>query len=101
MTVLALRQGDFAHWERRDSLFKVPSPHRCYTRSTILKLALMAVLPPTNCARSLDWLCSGLWRLEREAGAQLEFAARGHGHRDGAELGGVHEAVRSAQVDHV
>ena len=39
--------------------------------------------------------------LEREAGAQLEFAAWGHGHGDGAELGRVHEAVGGAKVDHV
>jgi hypothetical protein len=52
------------------------------------------VRPHTSCARRLH-------DLEREAGAQLEFAAWGHGHGDGAELGRVHKAVGRAQVDHV
>ena len=53
--------------------------------------------------RGTDERCPSLHEscspLEREAGTQLEFAARRHGHRDCAELRSVHEAIRSSQVD--
>src|ERR1700751_3541299 len=39
--------------------------------------------------------------LERKPGAQLDFAARSHGHGDGAELWGVDETVRRAEIDFI
>src|SRR5882724_7840360 len=39
--------------------------------------------------------------LERKSGAQLDFAARSHGHGNGAELRGIDETVRRAQIDFV
>ena len=39
--------------------------------------------------------------LERKPGAQLDFAARSHGHGDGAELRRVDETVRRAEIDFV
>src|SRR5580765_2811317 len=39
--------------------------------------------------------------LERKAGADLDLAAGGHRHRDGAELRSVDEAIGRAQVDFV
>src|SRR3954464_878622 len=39
--------------------------------------------------------------LERDAGAQLQFATWGHRHCDGAELGRVHKTVWRSQVHYV
>src|ERR1700756_570977 len=39
--------------------------------------------------------------LERKPGAQLDFAARSHGHGDGTELWGVDETVRRAEIDFI
>jgi len=60
-----------------------------------------ASVPTRTVLRSYTGRAPRLRRLEREAGAQLEFASWGHGHGDGAELGRVHKAVGGAQVDHV
>src|SRR5216683_566298 len=39
--------------------------------------------------------------LERKSGTQLDFAARSHGHGDGAELWGIDETIRRAEIDFV
>ena len=39
--------------------------------------------------------------LERKPGAQLDFAAWSHGHSNGAELRGINETVRRAEIDFV
>src|SRR5216683_5940635 len=39
--------------------------------------------------------------LERKSGTQLDFAARSHGHGNGAELRGIDETVRRAEIDFV
>ena len=39
--------------------------------------------------------------LERKPGAQLDFAAWCHGHSNGAELRGINETVRRAEIDFV
>jgi hypothetical protein len=44
---------------------------------------------------------SALEILKRKSGAQLDFAAWSHGHGNGAELRGIDEAARRAEIDFV